>query len=253
MAAMCNLYSMIRNQEAIRRLFGLRRDATGNLPSLPAIYPDGLAPIVRAGRDGTRELIMMRWGFPPPPNPERAQQKWTPVLRLDTRQDDRPEPDDDSQKSHPVLRGAPVTNIRNAGSPYWRAWLGAPFRCLVPATSFCEWTETRPKIAHWFALAEDRPLFAFAGLWRPWTGTRGPKAAPVAGEHLLFSVLTTEANEIVRPVHAKAMPVMLTDEAAWQTWLEAPAEQALALQRPLPADALKIVAKGNRTDGAVGA
>jgi putative SOS response-associated peptidase YedK len=253
MAAMCNLYSMTRNQDAIRWLFRLRRDNTGNLPPLPAIYPDGLAPVVRTGGDGARELIMMRWGFPPPPNPERVQQKWTPVLRLDTRHNNRPEPDDDSQKSHPALRGAPVTNIRNTGSLYWRAWLAQGFRCLVPATSFCEWTDNRPKVAHWFALAEDRPLFAFAGLWRPWTGTRGSKAAPVTGEHLLFSVVTTEANETVRPVHAKAMPVVLTTEAEWQTWLEAPTVQALALQRPLTVDKLKIVATGTRTDEVIGA
>jgi putative SOS response-associated peptidase YedK len=29
------------------------------------------------------------------------------------------------------------------------------------------------------ALDHDRPLFAFAGLWRPWTGTRGTKAEPL--------------------------------------------------------------------------
>jgi putative SOS response-associated peptidase YedK len=29
------------------------------------------------------------------------------------------------------------------------------------------------------------------------------------GEHLLFGFLTTEANDTVRPIHAKAMPVIL--------------------------------------------
>ena len=37
-------------------------------------------------------------------------------------------------------------------------------RCIVPATSFCEYADTKPrKTPTWFALAEDRPLFAFAG------------------------------------------------------------------------------------------
>jgi putative SOS response-associated peptidase YedK len=49
----------------------------------------------------------------------------------------------------------------------------------VPATSFCEWTDSRPKVTHWFALNESRPLFAFAGLWRLWTGERKGKS----GEH----------------------------------------------------------------------
>jgi hypothetical protein len=41
----------------------------------------------------------------------------------------------------------------------WRGWLKAEWRCLVPPTSFCEWTDSRPKVTHWFALDESRPLF----------------------------------------------------------------------------------------------
>ena len=51
---------MTRAQEAIRRLFALSRDLTGNLPPLPAIFPDTMAPIVRRASDGERELVMMR-------------------------------------------------------------------------------------------------------------------------------------------------------------------------------------------------
>jgi hypothetical protein len=54
------------------------------------------------------------------------------------------------------------------------------------------------------ALSEDRPLFAFAGLWTSWRGVRRPKSAPVQGMHELFGFLTTEANAIVAPVHPKA-------------------------------------------------
>jgi putative SOS response-associated peptidase YedK len=62
----CNLYSITRNQEAIRRLFQVTRDLSGNLPALPAVYQGTMAPVVRVARDGERELTMMRWGFPPP-------------------------------------------------------------------------------------------------------------------------------------------------------------------------------------------
>src|SRR3954447_14697486 len=44
---MCNLYSMTTNQKAIRDLFKVSRDTTGNLPRLPAIFPDQVAPVVR--------------------------------------------------------------------------------------------------------------------------------------------------------------------------------------------------------------
>jgi hypothetical protein len=52
---------MNKNVGAIRRLFGVdaARDHTGNLPSLPGIYPDYPAPIVRNATDG-RELAMAR-------------------------------------------------------------------------------------------------------------------------------------------------------------------------------------------------
>jgi putative SOS response-associated peptidase YedK len=210
---MWNLYSIIRNQEAMRRLFRVKHDRTGNLPSLPGILPDQLAPVVRIDRDGERAMEMMRRGFPSPP-------------KLGTR---------------------PVTNVRNTASWYWRPWLKPEFRCLVPATSFCEYTDSQPKVPHWFALADDRPLFAFAGIWRPWTGERKKETR----EHLLFSFLTTESNEFVRPIHAKAMPVMLTTAAEFDAWLSADVEEASKLQRPLPAGQLSIVARGARQDSAV--
>jgi putative SOS response-associated peptidase YedK len=98
----------------------------------------------------------------------------------------------------PQFGGQPVTNIRNVASPHWRGWLSGRNRCLVPATSFCEYEDTKPrKTPTWFALSEDRPLFAFAGLWTGWRGVRGPKSAPVEGKHELFGFLTTEASAIV--------------------------------------------------------
>jgi hypothetical protein len=47
---MCNLYSITRTQEAMRRLFRVQRDLLGNFPGLPAIFPDTMAPVVRTAR-----------------------------------------------------------------------------------------------------------------------------------------------------------------------------------------------------------
>jgi hypothetical protein len=69
---MCNLYSITRSQEAMRRLFRVKRDLTRNLPILPGICPDTMAPVVCIASDGERELTMMRWGFPSPPNLSKA-------------------------------------------------------------------------------------------------------------------------------------------------------------------------------------
>jgi putative SOS response-associated peptidase YedK len=48
-------------------LFSVKRDRAGNLPLFPGVFPDQMAPIVRRGRDGERELVMARWGMPGPP------------------------------------------------------------------------------------------------------------------------------------------------------------------------------------------
>ncbi len=218
---MCTLYSMTTNQEAIRRLFpaGLH-DRAGNLPPLPSIFPDYNAPIVRNGAEGC-ELLMARWGMP------------SPQFALKGRKTD-----------------PGVTNIRNVASPHWRRWLGLESRCLVPFTSFSEY-ETLPDGTHppvWFAADERRPLLFFAGIWTRWTSVRKVKEGETTND--LFGFLTTTANAIVAPVHPKAMPVILTTEAEREQWLTAPAPVALELQRPLPDNALRIVARGEREDGA---
>jgi putative SOS response-associated peptidase YedK len=98
---MCNLYSVTTNQDAIRRLFAVTSDMAGNLPSMPGVFPDQEAPVVRS-HDSQRELIKMRWGMPPPPK----------------------------------FGGSPVTNIRNMFSPHWRGWLRPENRCLCLPQAF---------------------------------------------------------------------------------------------------------------------
>ena len=69
------------------------------------------------------------------------------------------------------------------------------------------------------------------------------------GSMSFFGFLTTEANAVVAPIHPKAMPVILTTPAEVDLWLLADAPKALELQRPLPDDALRIVASGEKEDG----
>jgi putative SOS response-associated peptidase YedK len=220
---MCNLYSLNKGQDALKRFFKVTRDEAGNMPPLPGIFPDNLAPVVRHdGKD--RAMGMMRWGMP------------TPAKYL----------------TGGIDRG--VTNVHDPSSPYWRRWLKPEFRCLVPATSFCEPTdkpnpETGKKDSVWFALGKDRPLFAFAGIWCTWHGTLGTKVSLITGEHRLYGFLTTAPNGVVQPIHCTAMPVILTTPDECEAWLSAPLEDALKLQRPLPDDALQIVARGEKEDG----
>src|SRR5215831_10515737 len=63
---MCNLYSITTNQAAIIALFRVINRYVGNLPPMPGVFPDYPAPVVR-NTDTGREMVMMRWGNPPPP------------------------------------------------------------------------------------------------------------------------------------------------------------------------------------------
>jgi len=84
-------------------------------------------------------------------------------------------------------------------------------RCLIPADGFYEWEEItgeKRKVPYYFQLESKRP-FAMAGLW---------ECRQAAGRDALWSctIITTEANDTVRPVHSR-MPFILSpeDHACW--------------------------------------
>jgi putative SOS response-associated peptidase YedK len=99
----------------------------------------------------------------------------------------------------------------------------------------------------WFALDEARPLAFFAGLWVPqWKSVRKVKEGETTND--LFAFLTTDANKEVGSIHPKAMPVILTKAEEFETWLAAPTDQAMKLQRPMPDGSLRVVARGSKED-----
>ena len=59
---MCNLYSITTNQAAISALFRVINRYVGNLPPMPAVFPDYPALVIR-NAGAKRELITMRWGI----------------------------------------------------------------------------------------------------------------------------------------------------------------------------------------------
>ncbi|MEX2246993.1 MAG: SOS response-associated peptidase [Dehalococcoidia bacterium] len=111
-------------------------------------------------------------------------------------------------------------------------------RCAVPADGFFEWAGTKEsRRPFWFHPPDDDPLLLFAGLYESWRN-------PVDDQWVrTFTILTTEANAVVAPVHDR-MPVVLAPDQL-DEWLFVPprgaeshAETLLPLLHPAPDGAL---------------
>jgi putative SOS response-associated peptidase YedK len=207
----CNRYaSDIRKADREREFYGFEEWSDTRINSILEVFPKSVGPVIRRNEDGALEWARMRWGLAGPKS----------------------------------TGGAPVTNIRNLLSAHWRPLLGVGHRCLAPFTAFSEYEDNSPKgakVIRWFA-PPDRGMLFFAGIWGEWHGDYGSRKEPNVGTHRLFGILTTEPNDLVRPVHAKAMPVILRSEAECDEWLRAPPERIEAIQaRVLPPAALEIL------------
>lgn len=129
----------------------------------------------------------------------------------------------------------PMTNVRNLALPQWRRLAERPEnRCLIPLSEFCEWTPDvhdvgggKPiKGEMWFQVI-DQPLFAVAGFWQPTAIGNG------------FSMVTCDPNELVSPIHPKAMITILHPDDH-DRWLRGGYDEVVALQRPYPADQMTM-------------
>lgn len=102
-------------------------------------------------------------------------------------------------------------------------------RCIVPADGFYEWHKIagqKIKQPYFIHRADDEPI-AFAGLWESWK----PKGEGDAGRLLSTSIITTDANETMAPIHDR-MPVILPP-SSWAEWLDPTNEDVGSLSRLL--------------------
>lgn len=81
-------------------------------------------------------------------------------------------------------------------------------RCLIPSTGFFEWREIGKTKIPYFISHNSMEIFSLGGIWSSWINNE-------TGELLnTFSIITTEANELMSIIHNKKrrMPLILTGE-----------------------------------------
>lgn len=212
---MCGRYTLIANVEAIRALFSVPDFDVRLVVPRYNIAPTQPIVVVRETPQG-RELVPMRWGL----IPDRLKDPRAVPLLINARAE--------SVAEKPAFRGA----FRYR-------------RCLMPASGFYEWQAGGKGPKQPFAvMPEDGGPIAFAGLWETWHGPDGSEIDTAA-------VITTDANETLRPIHHR-MPVAI-DPKDFETWLspDTRPDEAAALLRPAPEASLSpfpVSARVNSAD-----
>jgi putative SOS response-associated peptidase YedK len=180
---MCGRYTLTSKGDEVALLFDL-----SEIPSFPPRYnvaPTQEAAVVRVPASGApRHLDLLRWGLVP---------YWADDPKIGNR----------------------MINARSEGvadKPAYRSSFRKQ-RCLIPTDGFYEWKKDGKLKQPYHIRRKDRQPFAFAGLWSRWRPKEG-------GSQPLdtFTILTTDANELIRPLHDR-MPVIL-DPASFDLWLD---------------------------------
>ena len=191
---MCGRFSLSQPAEAIAEVFALTEVL--RLEPRYNIAPTQLvATVLRKPEHSDRQFQLLRWGLIP------------------------------SWAKDPAI-GARLINARAetvTEKPSFRTAFRHR-RCLVVADGFYEWQrQERKKQPFYFRLQDGKP-FAFAGLWEHWEAPDGELTESC-------TILTTAANELLRPIHDR-MPVIL-DRKDYDLWLDPAVQKIEPLQHML--------------------
>jgi len=197
MAGMCGRYVVAYDPQTLVSGLGITR-----VPLFPKCWnvtPQSLVPVVHNTKEGERVGSLMRWGLVP---------HWA---------------------REPSI-GNKLNNARSDGlfdKPSFRQ-AARRRRCLLPASGFYEWqaaatptSAKTPKQPWYFSSADALPL-AMAGIFEAWRPNDQTEWL------VTCCIVTTEANELLAPVHDR-MPVLLARED-WARWLDREQQDPAALQ-----------------------
>ena len=197
---MCGRFTLHTPPDVLRDHFGLD-EAPQHLEANYNITPSREILAVRE-TNGRREMVAQRWGLIP---------SWFKDARTGNRM---------------INARAETVAVKPAYRTAFRKR-----RCLIPADGFYEWRQAEGGKQPYHIRMKDGGVFAFAGLWERWVGY---------DEHIeSCSILVTEANDIIRPVHER-MPVIVSpgDYSQWLDPALTDGEQLTAMLRPYVASVM---------------
>lgn len=190
---MCGRFSQSQPAEAIARAFQVA-DVPPLTPRYNIAPTQSVATVLQTPERKNRQFKMLHWGLIP---------SWAKDPKM----------------------GARLINARAetvAEKPAFRTAFRQR-RCLVVADGFYEWQQQedkKQKQPYYFRLNDGCP-FAFAGLWERWQDANGEEIESC-------TLLTTEPNELMRPIHNR-MPVIL-DPKDYDLWLDPEVKKPELLQ-----------------------
>lgn len=215
---MCGRYRLSKTEKYLLEHFGVRSREDFEWKPRYNIAPTDQVAVIRQDRnEPVRTISSMRWGLIP---------YWAKDASI----------------------GAKMINARAESLIDKPAFKDAieRRRCLVPADAFYEWKKTSDG-SHivrkpFLIRMKDDEAFAFAGIWDRWTSPDGKIVLSV-------SILTTDANPLVRDVHDR-MPVIVPREH-YDLWLDPAFRDVKALEdilKPFPASEMEKLAVSNRVN-----
>lgn len=180
--------------------------AGASLPNAPPHYNGAptqeLLVVRRHPKTGEKRLDLLRWGLIP---------HWADDPKIGSRLIN--------------ARGEEVGRTRAFRDAYRQR------RCLVPVDGFYEWQKVGKERQPYLITMQNGEPFTLAGLWENWKN-------PATGEWTrTFTIITTEANPLVRKLHDR-MPVIIAPDDQ-ERWLNS-GESASDLLRPFPAERMRM-------------
>jgi putative SOS response-associated peptidase YedK len=199
---MCGRFEIHSALEIIAQIFGIDNITFDYRPSYNIAPSQDILLVVNNGK---RRLVQSRWGFVP---------SW----------------------SKDLSSGYKMINAKAETLAEKRSFKTAfeKQRCLVVADGFYEWQKTGAAKKPYYIRLKSRQPFGFAGLYNIWKSPEGE-------EICTSTIITTDANEILQPIHNR-MPVIASSDK-YDLWLDSSVHDKdilASILKPYPSEEMEL-------------